>query len=89
MALGTDDGKTAGGFHLGRQLDIGTTTCHVGGDGHDTLAVNGLTGLGNDVGLLLVQLSVQHVVGDVAQVKHAAQHLTDLDARGTHQGGTS
>ena len=89
MALGTDDGKTASLLNGGRQLDIGTTTCHVGRDGYNTLAVDRLTSLSDDVGLLLVQLGVEDVVGDVAQVEHAAQHLTDFHARGTHQGGTT
>ena len=39
------------------QHDIGTTACHVGGDGDGTL----FTGLRHDLGLALVVLGVQHV----------------------------
>ena len=34
MTLCADDGKTACCFNLGAELDIGTTTGHVGGNGH-------------------------------------------------------
>ena len=54
VAFGTDDGQTSRRFHFGRQLDVGTTTGHVGGDGHRTKAVYRLSGLCHDVGFLLV-----------------------------------
>ena len=34
MAFGADDGQTACCLHFGGELDVGTTACHVGGDGH-------------------------------------------------------
>ena len=40
MTLCTDDGKTTCSLYLRSQLDIGTTTCHVGSDGYGTLTVN-------------------------------------------------
>ena len=98
MALGADDGETAGGLHLGRQLDVGTTTGHVGGDGDGTLAVGRLTGQCHDVGLLLVQLGVQHLMRDALalarlgvdiHVEHAAQQLGYFDAGRTNQRGAS
>ena len=85
MALGADNGQTAGGTYGRRQLDIGTTTGHVGGDGHGSR----LSGLGHDFGLALVQLGVQHVVFDFAQGEHTAQQLRYFDRGGTHEHGTS
>ena len=70
MTLRTDDGQTACRLHLRRKLDIGTTTSHVGGDGYSTLTVDALSGIGHDIGLLLVQLGVQHLMGDMTQVQH-------------------
>ena len=75
MPLGTDDSQTAGFLHFGCQLDIRTTTGHVGCDGHDA----GTSGFGNDLCLLLVQLSVEHVVLDFAEREHSAQELGNLD----------
>ena len=54
VAFGTDDGQTSCRFHFGRQLDVGTTTGHVGGDGHRTKAVHRLSSLCHNVGFLLV-----------------------------------
>ncbi len=47
------------GHELGvaAQHDIGTTACHVGGDGDGAL----FTGLRHDLGFALVVLGVQHV----------------------------
>ena len=36
VTLCTDDGQAAGFLHLGRELDVGSATCHVGGDGYGT-----------------------------------------------------
>ena len=85
MALGTDDGKTACSLNLRRELDIGTTTSHVGGDGYGTQAINALTSLGYDVSLLLVQLGVQYLMRNIAHVEHLAQELRNLYACGTNQ----
>ena len=71
MALGTDDGKTARIAYLLAQLDIGTTTRHVGGYGNGARE----TRLGNDVRLLLVELGVEHVVRYLAYGKQTAEEL--------------
>ena len=101
MTLGAYDGQSTGSLHLGRQLDIGTTTSHVGSDSHITQhtllwfsvhhhgALLCLTGQSNDVGLQLVFLGVEHLVGDVAHVEHLAQQLRDLDRRRTDEAGTA
>ena len=74
VALGADDGQTAGFLHARSKLDIGTTTCHVGGDGHGAR----LPGFLDDLCFLEVQLGVQHVVRDVLTGQHAAEQLGDL-----------
>ena len=94
MALCTDDGQTTCSLNLRRELNIGTTTSHVGGDGNGTLSVGALSGQCYDVGLLLVQLSVQHLVGDTlalasfriyVHIKHTTQQLRDFYRCGTNQ----
>ena len=47
-------------FRVAAQHNICTTACHIGGDGHSAE----LTGLGNDLGFLLVELGVQHIMLD-------------------------
>ena len=81
MTLRTDDGKTTGLFHFGRQLDIGTTTCHVGGDRYNTCP----TGLSDYLRLLLVQLGVEDIMLDLTQGQHTAQELRYLDTGRTDQ----
>ena len=85
MTLCTDDGETSSLFHLGRELDVGTTTCHVGGDSHNAL----LSGLCHDVGLLLVELGIEHLMRNVPQIKHLRQHLTDFHRCGTYKHWTT
>ena len=74
MALGSDDGQTAGGLDLIREFDVCTAARHVGGDGHGA----GLTGFGHDFSLALVQLGIQYLVLDVTDVEHARKQLADL-----------
>ena len=81
MAFGTDDGQTARSFYFRAQLDVRTTTGHVGSDGHCSLQ----TGFGYDVCFLLVQLGIQYAVLDLAHGQHLAQHFGDFYGCGTHQ----
>ena len=85
MALGTDDGQTTRFLDARSQLDIGTTTCHVGGDGHGA----SLTSLTDDLRLAEVQFGIQHVMRDALAGQHAAQQFGDLHRGGTHQHGTA
>ena len=85
MPLRTDDGQTAGFFHLRRQLDIRSTTCHVGCYRYHA----GSTRLGYHLRLLLVQFRVQNIMLDLADVKHLAQQLGYLDAGCTYQHRTA
>ena len=71
MALRTDNGKTACLLHLGGELDVGTTTCHVGGNGNHALA----SCLSHDFSLALVQLGIEHIVRNVTHGEHTAEQL--------------
>ena len=73
------------GHELGiaAQHDIGTTACHVGGDGDGTL----FTGLRHDLGLALVVLGVQHVEVAGVLLQHFGQRLALFHADRTHQHG--
>ena len=69
MALCANNGQSAGFFGLWSQFNVGTATGHVGGDGHGF----GPSGLGHNVGLLLVQLGVEYLVRNLANVQGSAQ----------------
>ena len=81
----TDDGQTACGFYFRAQLDVGTTTCHVGSDGHCTTE----TGFCNNFSFFLVQLRIQYAVFDLTHGKHFAQHFGDFYRSRTYQYRTS
>ena len=85
MTLRTDNGKTARGFYFRAQLDVRTTTRHVGGDGYGAAQ----TGFGHDVGFFLMQFRIQYVVLDFAHGQHLAQHFGDFNGSGTYQDRTS
>ena len=65
------------------QLDVGTTSCHVGGDGDGTLC----TCLRNDEGLAGMVLGVQHLVAHTAAGQKGGKVLRLLDGDGAHQYG--
>ena len=81
MALRTDNCQTTRSFHFRAQLDIRTTTGHIGSDGHSSTQ----TGFGNDVRFFLVQLGIQHAVLNLAHSQHLAQHFGDFYRCSTHQ----
>ncbi len=85
MALGADDGEAAGVFDFVGEFDVGASAGHVGGYGHGAFA----SGLGHDVGLLLVELGVEDVVGNVAQRELAAEVFGDFNRCGADQNGAS
>ena len=63
------------------QLDVRTTTGHVGGDRHR----RAMTGAGDDFGLLAVILRIEHVVDDLLQLEHARDHFRGFDAGGADE----
>jgi len=83
VALGAHDLEAAGGPGLFIQLDIGASACHVGGDGDGAVAAC----LGDDLGLLLVELGIEDVVGDAGLLEHLGEFFGDLDRDGADQDG--
>ena len=81
MPLRTDDGQTSRRLHFGRELDVGTTTSHVGGDGDDRL----LSSLCHDIRLLLVEFCIEHIMLYLPHGEHLGEHLGDLDGSGTDE----
>ena len=60
MPLGAHDVQAADRLHALAKLDVGAAPGHVCGDGHGAF----LAGAGDDLGLLLVVLGVEHAVDD-------------------------
>ena len=85
MFLRTDDSETTSFLHTRPELDVRTTTGHVGGDGDGACQ----TRLRHDLGFALVLFRVQYVVRDLAHGEHLAHQLAHLHARGTHQHGAT
>ena len=85
VAFGSDDGESARLLGFGGQLDVGSAAGHVGGDGHGS----GAAGFGDNVGFLLVQLGVQHLVRNLADVQRAAEQLRNLDRGSAYQYGSA
>ena len=63
------------------QEDVDAAPGHVGGHGHRSEPSR----LGHDLGLAMVLLGVQHLVGDALLVEQAGQLLGLLDRDGAHQ----
>ena len=81
VTLGTNDSQTTCILHLFSKLDIGTTTCHVGSNGNNTWT----TCLSHHVRLVLVQLSVEDIVLDLAEGEQLTQQLTDFHRSCTYK----
>ena len=81
MTLCTDDCETTRSLHLVRKLDIGTTTCHICGDGHCTC----LSGVLYNLCLTSVLLCIEDLMVDAAHTEHSAQELRGLDICSTHE----
>ena len=85
MTLCADDGETSGLLDLGGELDVGTTTCHVGGDGHGA----GTACEGYYLRLLLVEFGIEHLAVNLAHVEHSLEQLGNLDRGGADKHGTA
>ena len=83
VAFGSDDVEAAEIDYAGAELDVGAPARHVRSDGHRT----GLARLRDDLGFLLVELGVQHVVLDPPALQHAAQRFRGVDGGGPDQDG--
>src|SRR3712207_521379 len=89
MALGTDDGQTTRSLYFVRELDVGTTTGHVGGDGHGSETVGALTCQSHDVGLFLMKFGIEDLMGDAAHLQHLGEKLGDFNGSSTYKARTS
>src|SRR5690606_17142758 len=63
------------------QHNVGTATCHVGGNGD----VPRLAGFSDDLGFTRVLLRVKHFVRELVLLQQSRQALGVLDTGGTHQ----
>jgi hypothetical protein len=81
LPLGLVGGVLEFGIQVAAEHDVGTAAGHVGGDGHGA----GLAGAGDDAGLALVLLGVQHLVRDLLAVEQLRHQLRGLDGGGAHQ----
>jgi len=83
VALGADHVEAADLVDAGPEFDVGTAAGHVGGDGDGAA----LSGAGDDLGLLLVELGVEHGVHDALALEQAAEDLGGLDGDGADEHG--
>src|SRR6266571_4488637 len=81
VALGADDVQAPHVRHALTEDDVGAAAGHVGGDGH----APGLARLGDDRGLALVLLGVEHVVLETAAFEHLRQPLRLLHRHGADE----
>ena len=75
MPFGSDDLQAAGLPGRVVQLDIGTTTCHVGRYSYRSC----LSGMGDDFRLHLVELGIQYLVRNALPFQHAAEQLGSIN----------
>ena len=69
------------GLGIAAEDDVGAAAGHVRGDGHGPFA----PGLGDDFGLALVMLGIQHLVRHAALFEHPRDHFAALDGDRAHQ----
>ena len=68
-------------FGVAAQHNVGTTACHIGGDGNTA----GTAGLGYDAGFFFVVLGVQHLMGNALPLQHGRQQFALFNGYGTYQ----
>ena len=66
---------------IAAQQDVRAAAGHVGGDGHGPH----VTGLGHDLGFLLVILGVEHLMAHAAQLDEVGEHFAGFHVDGAHQ----
>ena len=81
MALSTDNLQTAGCSGYIVELNIRTTTCHIGCDGNCSC----LTCLCHDFSLKLMELGIQYIVRNPFSLQHTADELRSLNGNSTNQ----
>src|SRR6056300_1985159 len=83
VAFGSYDHESAFVADSFAQLDVGSSTGHVGCNGNGAR----LTGSGDDLGFLHVEFRVENGVGDFLAFEHSRQYLGRFDARRSEQNG--
>ena len=81
MPLRTDDRKSSGFLDFRGKLDVGSSSGHVGGDGHG----RSLACLGHDLGLAGMLLGIQHIVTDSPEPEHFAEEFGSLHIRSAYK----
>ena len=81
MALGANDGQSAGSLGIRCQLNVSTSSGHVGRNSHRTW----LPSFGHYFGLALVLLGVQYLVANLAHGQHTAHNLRIFHGGSTYQ----
>ena len=71
MPLRTDDLQSSGSSRFLIKLDIGTTACHIRGNGYRAR----LARVGYDLGLKLMIFRVQYLMRNSLSLQHAAEKL--------------
>ena len=85
VTLRTDDGQTSCLSGFRGQLDIRTSTCHVGRDSHGAW----LARFRYNFCFTSMLLRVQYLVIDFFQGQHAAEYLGDFYRSSTHEYGSA
>src|SRR5690606_19546457 len=83
VPLRANDKKSSSFGDTFAQLDVGAPAGHVGGDSDRSC----LTGAGDDLGLLKVELGVEDRMGDSFPLEHAGENLGRFDAGGPEEDG--
>ena len=81
LLLGVLDLRRLRHRHAFAELDVGSAAGHVRRDRHRAR----LSRAGDDLGLALVVLGVQHVVDDPRALEHARQRLRNVHAHRSHE----
>ena len=65
------------------KLNVGSTTCHIGGDGDGAL----LSSTGNDLRFLRMELGIEHTVHNIRALEHTGEQLGGFDRCGADEHG--
>ncbi len=85
MAFRTYNRQTTGFAHFGSELDVGASTCHVGGDCNGALAACQC----HNLGLTLVEFGIEHLMRNFLHLQHFGEQFRDFHTRGAHQNRTT
>ena len=81
MSLSSQDVEATQIRYTFAKDNVGSTTCHIGGNGH----IFFLPGIGDNFRLLLMMLGVEHGMGNSCPYKHLIQDFRFLNGNASHQ----